>query len=363
MNVGNYLCILMILLFSLAGCSEKEKRVEKEPLRFVRYEVIKRSPKESERLFSAVAHASNESKLSFKIPGTVKKIRVKVGDRIRKGQLIARLDDETYRLQKEQAEASVERIKIQLANLEKVFKRFSVLIEKNAIPENDFDNISSKYEAAKAGLKAAEKQLELATLQLSYTNLYSTVDGYVAYKNGEEGENIGAGMPLFIVNSMRTIDVKFSVPESLISQLKKDDSAKVSFDALDGMVFQGKLYELGVSTLASLPTTFPVTVRLEGKVDKIRSGMTARVELSVKNGDDAGRIFVPSHSVGEDRQGRFVYVAVRDNEKEARVERRPVKIGDTANLGIEIVKGLKPGEILVTAGVHFLENGMKVRLD
>ncbi len=110
-------------------------------------------------------------------------------------------------------------------------------------------------------------------------------------------------------------------------------------------------------------TTFPVTVRLSEAAENLRPGMAARVVLQLGDEDARLRFLVPAVSVGEDRQGRFVFVVREDGPGRGRVERRNVTIGDfTAGGEIEVFEGLRDGDRVVTRGVSKIADGMSVRL-
>jgi multidrug efflux system membrane fusion protein len=362
-----YIQIILLLLLSISlsliiSCS-KEPQVE-EVIRPVRYEKVYISGGERTRSFSGVAQASQESRLSFKVAGNVRRIAVKVGDKVSVGQLIAELDPKDYELRVEEAEASLSQAQAQLRNAEANYERVRKLYENRNASRNDLDAARAASESAQAQVQSIEKRLELAKSQLSYTRLAAPASGAIATVESEVNENVKSGETVVQLTSSSDIEVQVVVPEVLISQIKEGERVTVTFDALPEQTFAGRVTEVGVAS-TGYATTFPVTVRLEGADQSVRPGMAAEVLFkfeSTQRAGDTRRIIVPSVAVGEDRQGRFVFVVEPTDSGLGIAERRPVKIGDLTEEGIEVLQGLNDGERVVTAGVSRLSDGQKVRL-
>ena len=151
-----------------------------------------------------------------------------------------------------------------------------------------------------------------------------------------------------------------SVPEVLIAGVGEGDSVTVTFDAVPEQHFGAHVTEVGV-TSGGFATTFPVTVRLGTSNPDIRAGMAAEVAFTFRTGDDRERFFVPVVAVGEDREGRFVYVVEPIDSVLGRVRRRSVRVGELTSDGLEILTGLADGEEVVTAGTSKIADGMTVR--
>ncbi len=354
-----------ISLLFLISCG-KELEVE-EVIRPVRYEKVYISGGERTRSFSGVAQASQESRLSFKVGGTVKRIGVEVGDRVEVGQLIAELDPKDYELRVEEAEAALSQAQAQLRNAEANYERVRKLYENRNASRNDLDAGRAAAESAEAQVRSIEKRLELAKSQLGYTRLTAPTSGAIATVECEVNENVRAGETVVQLTSSSGIEVQVAVPEVLISQVREGESVTVTFDALPAQIFSARVTEVGVAS-TGYATTFPVTVRLEEADQAARPGMAAEVSFKFESTQQAGgslerkRILVPSVAVGEDRQGRFVFVVEPTEPGFGIAERRPVMIGDLTEQGIEILQGLNDGERVVTAGVSKLTDGQKVRI-
>lgn len=349
--------VVVVLLFSNISCKEKEKK--KKVLRPVKYQTVYARGGEKTRTFSGIVQPEVESKISFKVPGTLKKLFVKVGDKVKKGELIAELDNSDYKLQAERAEAGLQQAKAQARNASSIYDRVRALYINNNASRNDLDGARAAHESANAMVRSVEKQLELALKQLSYTRLNAPVDGEIAALPSEINENVAAGMPIAILNSAGKKEVKVSIPEQLITLIHVGDSVTVSFETINKN-FEGTITEVGVASVG-YNTTFPVTVLINENIKEIRSGMVAEISFHFKNNDKRDVFIIPSHGVIDDQTGTFVFV-VKDNKNGTGiVKKRFVTIGNLTNDGIEILSGLKDGDNVVTAGLSELEDNMKVK--
>jgi len=352
-----------LLTLALLSCGG-DKPVDDGPvIRPVRVETVSYTDGKRVRAFSGQARAGLESKLSFRIGGAIKELPVRLGDRVNKGQLIARLDPKDFELQVQEAEASLTQAKAQARNATANYERIRGLYENNNVSINQLDSARAAAESAKAQVESISKRLELARSQLSYTELTAPVEGSIADLRAEANENVAAGQTIATLNAGARPEAAFLAPEQLISQIREGDQATVRFDALPDQSFEATITEVGVAT-GTMGATYPVVVRLNRPEERIRQGMAAEVSVTFGSENDAAKLFVKPKAVAEDRAGRFVMVAEPDDAGEglATVRRRAVEIGELNSDGLEILSGLTEGELLIVAGIRFLEDGMTVKL-
>jgi len=167
-----------------------------------------------------------------------------------------------------------------------------------------------------------------------------------------------------ILTSTEAPEVKVSIPEVLITQIQPGSPATVALDALAGDPRHATVIEVGVSP-TGFATTYPVKVRLDGPAPRVRPGMAAKVSFQIETAGTSERMIVPSVAVGEDHEGRYVFVLEQTPEAEeglAVARRRPVRVGELTAEGLEILEGLQEGELVVTAGVSRIADGQKVKL-
>jgi len=346
------------LLFIAASCSRK-KPEEAHALRPVRYETVSAGEIAGQRTYTGVAVAGTESKLSFRVSGSVISLPVKVGQSVRQGQLIAVIDASDYQLMYEEADAGVKAADAAEKNAGSNFDRISRLYENENVSLSDYEAAKAAYQSAKANEKAAKQRRKLADAQLSYTRLYAAFNGVIADVIIEENENVQAGQPVVILNSSDEIEIEVSLPDFFISEVEEGDHVYVHISSVAGKAFHGTISE--VAYASTYETTYTVNVKVDDPGHEIRPGMTASVTFEDPKGVGHEGIHVPAHSVSEDRNGRFVYL-VRDSMGVGVIKRQPVEVGDLTDAGIAVTSGLNPGDKVVTAGVTKITDGMLVRL-
>ncbi len=349
--------ILVSLTVSwVGGCAEPPEA--QVVLRPVRYEEVRVTADSRLRTFAGVAKAGLESDLSFRVPGIVERVPVVVGQRVARGQVLARLDPTDYELRVQEALAGLAQAEAARRNAESDYDRVRGLYENNNASRRELDGARANAESAEAQVQAAEKRLEQARRQLSYCELRAPVAGIVASSTAEVNENIQAGKSLFLLAAGAEIEVEVALPEALIADVELGQAVEVTFDALPDRRFTGAVTEAGAAAVGSA-TTFPVVSRLSDSDPGIRSGMAAEVSFRFGTGE-AGAIVVPAVAVGEDREGRFVFVLELTGEGRGVARRRGVEVGELTGEGLEIASGLQDGERIVTAGVRRLTDGEEV---
>ncbi|MCP4200867.1 MAG: efflux RND transporter periplasmic adaptor subunit [bacterium] len=336
-------------------------------LRPVRYEQVSTSQEARLRTFAGVARAGVESNLSFRVAGTVDRVAVTVGQQVRRGQLLARMDPTDYELRVQEAVAGLAQAEAASRNAEADYERVRGLYENNNASRRELDGARASSESSLAQVQAAQKRLEQARQQVSYATLRAPVGGTVAAVNVEVNENVNAGQKVILLTAGSDTEVEVALPEAVISAVELGQTVEVRFDALPGRTFDAQVTEAGVAAVGTA-TTFPVTAQLTESDPDIRSGMAAEVAFRFSTAATQGRLLVSPVAVGEDREGRFVFVlklAQKGSEAEtltARVERRAVTIGELTGDGLEIRSGLADGELVVTAGVRRLSDGEQVKV-
>lgn len=342
------------------GCGGEEA-APAPVLRPVRYTEALSASGARDRTFSGVARSGLESNLSFKVAGTVTRVAVAPGDSVRAGQLIVQLDDSDYQLQLQDAQAALTRAEAQERNARTNYERVQALYENNNASRNDLDAARTAHESAQAATRSAQARVDLARSQVSDTRLVAPVAGAIPAVSVEANENVRAGQVVAVLTAGSRMEVEIGVPEALIARISVGSPVVVSFDALPDRSFDGRVTEVGIATSDRL-NTFPVTALLDQPDPAIRAGMAAEVRLNFEAASDDPRFFIPAAAVGEDREGRFVFVIERTSDEAGIVHRTAVGVGELTTDGIEILTGLSDGDLVVTAGVSRIQDGQEVRV-
>ncbi len=370
LSLASFLFMLLVI-----ACTSKEVAPVEEVLRPVRYAKIVNEANAAQQTFSGSAQSGKESSLSFRVGGTITQLAVKVGDRVRKGQLISALDATDYSIQLDEsaaqlqsAESQIKSAESQMLNARSNYRRIEQLYENNSVPLSEFEQAKTNFEAAQSSHEAAlaqrslsQKQMQAARNQVSYARLLAPYEGIITQVVVEENEQLSPGSPVALISSIGEPEVQVGIPESFIARVKKGQRVSVSFSALPDQTFTGQVSEVGFSTAGG--ATYPVTVGFETESKEVRPGMAARVTFLSQETDETDKSYkiAPVKGVSEGRDGRFVFV-LKPVGDAYQVEKRPVKIGKLLATGFEVMEGLQEGELIATAGLSALLDGMKVVL-
>lgn len=346
-------------LAMLAACGEPPAE-PRDLLRPVRYVTVNDDNVFRERSFSGTSKSSFESRLSFKIPGTIVELPVQIGQRLERGDLIASIDPQSYVLQQQQAGASLIEAQANSRRASANYERTKGLYANDNASLTDLDAARAQAESAAANVESASKALEIAELNVSYTRLRAERDCSIASLGVEVNENVQAGQQIVAVSCGDTYEVTLNLPESLIGNVDRWTPVTIRFGAIPGQEFRGEVTEISVASTGA--AAFPIVIRILNDHPELRSGLAADVtfQFDAANGAD-GAAVLPVTSVVSGADGTFVYIAKPDGETgEGVVSRRPVTLGELTQNGIEIIDGVGKGDRVVTAGISIIRDGQRV---
>ncbi len=342
---------LIPFLFQLGGCRKDEQAGSEPPVRPVKTVVVEGGVNGGIRHFPARIDSLQKAEVSFRVPGKIREILVTEGQRVKKGQVLARLDDTDYRIVLKDRRASYDRAR-------KDFERAKELIKKGYISRTDYDKLEAAFKSAEAALRAAQQDL-------SYTELKAPFDGTVARRYVQQFEEVQAKQPVFALSDTSSLKVIFDVPENIVQSIRHGAGQQpvevwASFDTLPERRF--RLSFLEAATRADPQTqTFEVTFTMpRPKELNVLPGMTASVTVDLSRVLLQGvHQMLPLTAVTADAALEPIVWVVDDRLE---VHARKVKLGELRGAEVEITDGLEPGTRVVVAGTPYLAEGMKVRL-
>ena len=350
---------LLVATLVVSACGKSDDPIE-ERLRPVRYMTVTDASVFRDRSFSGTSKSSRESRLSFKVSGTVVNAPVQIGQRLNAGDLIAEIDPASYVLQAQQAQASLVEAQANDRRAAANYERTKGLYANDNASLNDLGSARAQAESASAQVRAASKTLEIARLNVSYTKLTADTECSIASLNIEVNENVAAGQQVAAVSCGDAFEVTLDLPESLIGSVNATTPVTVRFGSIPGQEFSGEISEVAVA-LAPGSAAFPIVIKIAENHPSLRSGLAADVTFQFDSAADKGRVVVPVTAVINDPDGTFVFVAeLAEIDGEAIVRRRVVTLGELSQLGIEVINGLNVGDRVVTAGVSVIRDGQRV---
>ena len=338
----------------LSACSE-EKAETKEIIRPVKVvEIVKTD--DTRRLdYSGSVRSRTETNLGFRINGKIIERNVDIGDRVKPGDVLARVDANDYELAVRSAEAALMAANKQVETTELTRKRAEQLFAKNFASKSQLEAQTLAYEQAVSSRDAAASTLEQAKNQVVYTDLTSNLNGIVTAINADVGQVVGTGTPVVTVAVDGEKEVQIAVPETDIAQFSIGKAVQARFWSDAALVLQGTVREVSGSADAQ-SRTFAVRVSLPGD-PRVLLGMTATVEATVDNASPS--ISIPLSALAQKDGQSVVWLVDRGA---GTVHSRPVKVADFSDDGVRLADGLRPGDVVVSAGTQFMSEDMKVKL-
>ncbi|MCM1312134.1 MAG: efflux RND transporter periplasmic adaptor subunit [Bacteroides sp.] len=287
--------------------------------------------------------ASEDINVAFRVSGPIVAMRVKEGDHVRKGQVIAEIDDRDYKVQLGATQAEYEHIK---ADAERVMAMYK-----------EGNTTASNYDKARYGLQQITEKLNNHRNQLADTKLKSPIDGYVQTLIHQSGETVGAGMPVVSMFTSGNTEVEIFIPASDFSRLETLGGFKCSFDIIPEQTFPLEIVRTSKDANAS--QLYAVRLRIKGELDKkkITPGMTTMVYAS-NEGNGSRTVSVPSTAVFHKNGKTAVFVL---DQTSGTLKEKAVTVGMLKTDGTTvIISGLAEGETVVATGTRHLTEGQKV---
>lgn len=340
----------------LAACSRAEP--PPEPVRVVRTLVVSPTSSGGSQDYAAEIRARSETRLGFRVGGKMVSRPVEVGQRVRAGDVLARLDPEDLRLSQESARAAVHAAQVNLEWNQADFKRFKELRDQGFISGADLDRREATLKSAAAQLEQARAQASVQGNQATYTTLTAPASGVVVAVEAEAGTVLAAGTPVLRLALDGPRDAVFSVPEDAVAGVRR----LVGKPGVIGVKLWGSAERLGATVrevaAAADPATRTFLVKADLSSPLSQLGQTATVSIELPRVE--GVTLLPLAAVKEQRGRSVVWVV---DPQQQQVRSREIGVAGAQGNEVIVSRGLEPGERVVTAGVHVLTEGLKVRLD
>ncbi len=351
-----------LFAFLLLNCKDKEVKKE-EVLRPVQYQVVGNSSSKNLRTFSGVAKAGDEIELSFRSGGIITKFNVKVGQKVKKGDLIAKLDNVQANLAYEQSVSALNSAKSAMTTAKSSLERIKSLYEKGSNSLSDYESAKNSFQSALDQYESAKRNKSIQQSQISYGYIKAPKAGIIATKNNQLNENVSAGQVIAVLNAGNQTNIEVGLPENIINKIELGMNPEISFSALAEKKMSGTVTEIA-PIVNENSATYPVTIDITDPTKEIKPGMTANVTFNFQNEQITtnNTLVIPVKSVGEDGEGNFVFLIDSKNGKTGIAKKQRIEIGGLTVDGFKIKSGLSEGQKIATAGLQTLLDGQKVKL-
>lgn len=339
----------------LSGCGKQSEQVA--PVRAVRTMVLADGGASLQREFSADIRARIESRLSFRVGGKVTQRAVDLGQRVKAGQLLVQVDPQDLRLGADAAKAALSAAEAQAGQASADLARFKELRSQGFISEAELERHTTAERAAQASLRQARAQAGVQLNQAGYASLTAGAAGVITAVEVEPGQVVGAGQPVLTLAQDGPRDVVFAVPEDMGPVLRTLIGKPAGIQVRRWGTTEWAAAK--VREVAGATDSLTRTLQVKADIGDLQAelGQTAAVLVRTPTRVKGG-IQLPLHALAQ-REGRSV-VWLLDGQSMT-VKPQSVVTGDIVGNVVLVVDGLKPGQEVVTAGVHVLNPGQKVK--
>ncbi len=352
---------ISLLVLTSCGGDKKEPIENNEPAIAVKVSGISADNNGEFVSASGKIEAENSANVSTRMMGYVTKVHIKVGQKVSAGQLLVSVNSTDLQAKKAQVEASILQATAGYNNAKKDYDRFVALFAQQSASQKELDDMTSRYEMAKAGLEGAKQMRNEVMAQFSYSNITAPFSGEVTNTFVKEGDMANPGMPLVSIEGASHMQVTTMVSESDITSIQNGMNVKVLVKSTNQQL-AGKVVEVSGSA-KNTGGQYLVKVNLNNTGSKVLSGMFVNVQFPAANKpqikkSQMGKVVVPQSALVQ--QGQLTGIYTIGNKNIAIL--RWLRIGKTFGNQVEVLSGLSANEQYIVSADGKLYNGAKISI-
>nr|WP_051555397.1 efflux RND transporter periplasmic adaptor subunit [Anaerovibrio lipolyticus] len=338
----------------LSGCGKDNE--EQKP-QLVKTQQVGEHDINVEGTYTGTVRGRYETNMSFQVGGRILNRNVQVGDHVNSGDVLMSIDPRDVVQQSNQGDAQVAAAKAQLDLAQSNLSRYQQLYAQEAIPAMVLDQYQTAYDSALAQYNQAVAGATTGHNALGYTALVASASGVISSVTAEAGQVVGAGQTVLTLVQTNELEVEINIPENHLGDVELGRTVQVSFWALKGVNVNGTVRE--ISPMAdSVSRTYKVRISIQNPPKGMQLGMTASVKCQERDRDNRDGLVLPLSAIYQINDTSQVWVVDKNTDT---VSLKDIKFEEIGNNSVRVM-GLNVGDIVVTAGVHKLRQGQKVRL-
>jgi len=345
------LCLLLVS----AGCgSNGAKTTTVEPVIPVIAAKVIRGDIASSIYTTGTIFPRQESMISPKTSGIIKKLYADEGDKVEKGQRLVKLEQEMLRIVVKEAKASLKEARAQLKHSQSTLKRRKKLFEEGVVGSQNLDDITTERDLAKARVQRTRATLERAEQDIKDSVITAPFDGFIVEKMMNEGEMATTMPPSNIVHLVdtRRVKIECGITEGKRRFITMGKEVLIEMDAYPDEVFTGKITTVNPKVDLN-SRTFKIKIAIPNPGFRLESGMFARIRIIERESKNA--LLIPQRVIINGEAVKKVFAV-----ENGRAVKKPITTGIINHPLIEVTEGLKEGDIVVTEGFYALKEGIKV---
>lgn len=341
----------------LTSCGEAETKSDKKN---TTVHVVLQNPTSmvsSNLTASGQVAAVSTATLSTRMMGYVTKVHVNVGEQIKEGQLLVSINSSDVQAKRTQVNAGINQATVGFNSAKKDYERFTVLFTQNSASQKELDDVTSRYEMAKAQLESAQAMKNEINAQLAYFNITAPFSGVVTNQFVKTGDMAHPGAPLIALEAPGRFEVRTTVPASAIVNIKTGQEVMVLINSIQQSL-NGKIEQIS-SSASVTGGQFPIKIALE-KNDTVKSGMYATVQFPVNNEEiNTNRVTIAKEAIITQGDLQGVYTVSQQNTALLRW----LRLGRDLGGSIEVLSGLNADESYILSSEGKLYNGVQVEVN
>ena len=332
MRIIKLIFILIILSLSF-GCNNYENLND---FNYIKIE----TPKFEQDTFHGVVKSSNNVNLSFQTEGKIIYFPFADGDYIKKGQVVAKLDGTLYEIRKKEESNRLREYIIQQNKQKSYYHRLDLLHKEGAISDNDWENAYYELKVLAQQIQTQKEKIDYINKELEYNSVIAPYNGYIAKKYQGEGSiaKIATPIAFFIASEGFLVDIM--VDESTINKLHLNDLSQIK---VLNRIYQGNIAHIAKTNLDF--SGYIVKVRIKNTTNFLKEGMSADVTFNFKNNS---KLTIPINYIFEENDEKYIYKVTDINENIGTIEKIKIKTGQIKDDNIEILDGVKNGDIIIS---------------
>ena len=300
--------------------------------------------------------AENQAVVRSKVAGEIVELKLREGDKVVSGQVLARIENNDYESRLKERIAALEAARSQAALAEATRRKNQDLVARGFISPLGYDNAKGAAEVAAAQVRQQEAQLEQAKKALAYTVVHSPMTGWVAERAVQRGDKTNVDGKLFTIVDLSRLELEALVPASEVAQLAVGQAFITSVEGYGQRRFEGRVARIGASTQTG-NRYLPIYIELDNADGTLKAGLFAEGSLQLAR--SAATALIPNTAVRNESGVNFVYAVEGE-----RLVRRTVELGQVSEGEglVDVVKGLPPGARVIAANLGSFKDGVRVHL-
>ena len=337
-----HILLINLVCLCLASCSTQTQ--DNSKIKTVKTDIVRANSTNSLLQYPGRVKAAEDVSLAFRVSGTIRKIHVKDGQPVKAGQLLAELDPTDYQIQLDATEAQYKQVKSEAERVIALYK--------------DGGTTPMAYDKAVYGLKQITALYEHHKDELSYTKLYAPFGGFVQKHLFESHETVGAGMPVLQMVGKGSPEVEINIPAAEYINRERFGNYQCTFDIYPGKTYT--LKQIGITHKANSNQLYTMRLQLETEgLPMPSAGMNTMVSIRL-NDEASNELIIPTNALLQENGRSCIFVY---HPETGIVQSKEVSILRLTSDGRSIItsSSLKPGDIIVTAGIHSIRDGEQVK--